>query len=118
MLLGCSQVIYERNKMSHKDFTEFARKVADALGTHAGITNPYTILSVANDLYVESAAPVNSHEGRVAVCLGSPTIINFMQDGKKIHAIKELRQITGCGLREAKDAVEDYRVYRYWRPAY
>lgn len=30
------------------------------------------------------------------------------KSGNKINAIKELRTQTGCGLREAKDAVEEY----------
>lgn len=29
-----------------------------------------------------------------------------MADGKKIHAIKRYREMTGSGLKEAKDAVE------------
>lgn len=32
----------------------------------------------------------------------------LVDEGKKIHAIKEYRTATGAGLREAKDAVEEY----------
>jgi len=32
----------------------------------------------------------------------------FAKTGRKIEAIKELRTQTGCGLKEAKDAVEAY----------
>jgi hypothetical protein len=34
------------------------------------------------------------------------TIRSYLQQGRKINAIKELRQATGLGLREAKEAVE------------
>jgi ribosomal protein L7/L12 len=33
-------------------------------------------------------------------------IDELIRQGKKIHAIKVYRNLTGCGLREAKDAVE------------
>lgn len=36
--------------------------------------------------------------------------MSHMKDKKKINAIKELRVLTSCGLKEAKDAVEDKRV--------
>lgn len=35
------------------------------------------------------------------------TIVDFLKKGKKIDAIKELRCVTGLGLREAKDLIED-----------
>ena len=33
-------------------------------------------------------------------------IQSLLRQGKKIHAIKIYRSISGCGLKEAKDAVE------------
>ncbi|MER6139913.1 ribosomal protein L7/L12 [Streptomyces sparsogenes] len=30
----------------------------------------------------------------------------LLREGKKIHAVKEYREITGAGLREAKEAVD------------
>ena len=36
----------------------------------------------------------------------SPEVIEYMRAGQKINAIKELRGYAGCGLKEAKDAVE------------
>jgi len=41
-----------------------------------------------------------------------PTIVGFVESNAKINAIKELRAATNCGLREAKDAVEEV-VARY-----
>jgi hypothetical protein len=41
-----------------------------------------------------------------------PTVVGLIKLGKKIQAIKELRQNRGLGLKEAKDAVEDWdRAY-------
>jgi len=55
-----------------------------------------------------------THDLLVGRALGSTEVIQFLRDGKKIAAIKELRTITSCGLKEAKDAVEDYRVDAYY----
>jgi len=38
--------------------------------------------------------------------LMTPEVMNEIATGRKINAIKELRGATGCGLKEAKDAVE------------
>jgi ribosomal protein L7/L12 len=34
---------------------------------------------------------------------------NFVRNGEKILAIKELRTLFGCGLKEGKDIVEAFR---------
>ena len=39
-------------------------------------------------------------------------IMVLLKAGKKIHAIKLYREVTGAGLREAKDAVEDMERYQ------
>ena len=40
-------------------------------------------------------------------------LLALVNDGKKIHAIKRYRELTGVGLSEAKDAVEEIeRRYR------
>jgi hypothetical protein len=38
----------------------------------------------------------------------SPAVEEFVRQGQKIQAIKQLRQETGCGLFEAKNAVEAF----------
>ena len=35
-----------------------------------------------------------------------PRLVELLQSGKKIEAIKLYRELTGAGLKEAKDAVE------------
>lgn len=40
------------------------------------------------------------------VCMHNDVIIDSIAQNRKIQAIKELRSITGCHLREGKDAVE------------
>ncbi|MBF6224092.1 ribosomal protein L7/L12 [Nocardia abscessus] len=42
---------------------------------------------------------------------GMAEVDALLLQGKKIHAIKRYRELTGCGLKEAKDAVE--RRYPY-----
>ena len=43
----------------------------------------------------------------------TPEVEQLINSGKKIHAIKLLREQTGLGLAEAKDMVEEYeRRYR------
>lgn len=37
------------------------------------------------------------------------TVKGLVETGRKIDAIRELRTQTGCGLKEAKDAVEEYQ---------
>ncbi|WP_330232470.1 ribosomal protein L7/L12 [Nocardia sp. NBC_00508] len=42
---------------------------------------------------------------------GMAEIDALLAQGKKIHAIKRYRELTGCGLKEAKDAVEQRYPY-------
>ncbi|MFE7744665.1 ribosomal protein L7/L12 [Nocardia sp. NPDC057455] len=42
---------------------------------------------------------------------GMAEIDALLAQGKKIHAIKRYRELTGCGLKEAKDAVESRYPY-------
>ncbi|MGK8489526.1 ribosomal protein L7/L12 [Nocardia asiatica] len=42
---------------------------------------------------------------------GMAEIDALLRQGRKIHAIKRYRELTGCGLKEAKEAVE--RRYPY-----
>ncbi|WP_073925746.1 ribosomal protein L7/L12 [Streptomyces sp. CB03911] len=41
-----------------------------------------------------------------------PQVAALLRDGKKIHAIKAYREITGADLREAKEAVERMAEWR------
>lgn len=51
-----------------------------------------------------------SHDTLVQMTLDSPEIMYDVAYGRKIQAIKSLRTLTGCGLKQAKDAIEDKRV--------
>ncbi|MEU1544991.1 ribosomal protein L7/L12 [Nocardia sp. NPDC005745] len=42
---------------------------------------------------------------------GMAEIDGLLAQGRKIHAIKRYRELTGCGLKEAKDAVESRLPY-------
>ena len=51
-----------------------------------------------------------THDYLVETALASATIIDLVANNKKILAIKELREVAGCHLREARDAIDDARV--------
>lgn len=57
-----------------------------------------------------------SHDDLVNACFASVTIMDYIKADQKIKAIKELRALSGSGLREAKDACEDYRLASYYPP--
>lgn len=59
---------------------------------------------------VEAVVSIDESAGRldklVATALETSDVVGYMQCQKKVQAIKALRDSTGCGLKEAKDAVE------------
>lgn len=74
------------------------------------IRNVDTLLKAVDAMMPLVPVNVSEHDKRVATVLASPYIMECMRDERKILAIKELRALTLCGLKEAKDAVEDRRV--------
>ncbi len=68
--------------------------------------------TIANDLRAadarekaESLSPTTI-EGRIAAARLSPEIMREVLDSRKIQAIKELRGLVNCSLKEAKDAID------------
>lgn len=61
---------------------------------------------------------VYPHENLVKIAMNSGAVVAAMVNGKKIEAIKELRSLTNCGLREAKDAVESPELLAYVGPPF
>ncbi len=111
--------------MTSQHFKDSARSLARTLDSVGMTYDVYTLLSLTEalisqqDNFRDPLLPpdYSTHEARVMAALGSPEVIAFLNAGKKINAIKELRSITLCGLKEAKDAVEDSRVeVHYIRP--
>jgi hypothetical protein len=79
--------------------------------TDAANYGPMDAQPLARDLlnYIadkESAAQ-NGVRPLVDVARDSAVIRDFMVDEKRIQAIKELRTISGAGLKEAKDAIDE-----------
>ena len=65
----------------------------------------------------EQVAYLYQHLGVTAPGAGATSqdaeLLALVDDGKKIHAIKRYRELTGVGLKEAHDAVEELeRRYR------
>lgn len=63
----------------------------------------------------ETTIPVDEEALKRFAALISETdkarIIAMVEEGHKIEAIKECREITGAGLKDAKDMVDDYQKY-------
>lgn len=100
-----------------------------ALALRDAVPNSYNLVAAA-DAIVFAANPEpeplapwemellghNSHADhikRVDLALATPTVIGYMLAGKKILAIKALRTAGGYNLKDAKEAVEDWRVNSY-----
>lgn len=67
----------------------------------------YSTAKVADGLAPLPAAPPDDYEAWAYWILDSPAIMELMlQEGHKIHSIKEVRAATYMGLKESKDAVD------------
>lgn len=104
--------------MSNDHYKATARTLANALDNVGISYDVYQLLNftdaIVGQSFVDPALPTpeQSHDARVLAALNSPEVMGYMKEVKKINAIKELRLIASCGLKEAKDAVEDVRVSR------
>jgi ribosomal protein L7/L12 len=104
--------------MAHTaQFTATVRAVKTALDKQGVYLDVYALLAVADEVCRVHDMPVTEaeispteHDKRVALALNSEEIAHLLANDRKILAIKELRYLTGCGLREAKDAIEDPRL--------
>lgn len=102
------------------DFHTFAL----AVERNVGSITLGTALNLFADLGLSDAPTLNpdtlryeyTHEALVRKALATPAVVVAMNRSQKIVAIKELRAVTGCGLKQAKDAVEDNRVMQHYTP--
>ncbi len=90
---------YDRGMFAHR---RLERKV-DALHDKLDL--------IMNHLGIQQAATPLGSSPHVPSGDGMAEIDALLAQGKKIHAIKRYRELTGSGLKEAKDAVE--RRYPY-----
>lgn len=88
------------------------RTIAVALREH--ITDTYALLAATDDVEraLSGQPPLMeyTHVALVERALNEWQCVAFVRNGQKIHAIKHLRQVTGCGLLAAKNAVTDGRM--------
>ena len=88
--------------MSNEDILDHGRRIADLerrvadLYKHLGHTEPEFGGGFTSAF--DEPASVSAGE--------DPRIVELVQSGKQIDAIKLYRELTGVGLAEAKDAVE------------
>lgn len=96
-------------------FKQSTRNLAAAV-ERAGVSlDVYALLNITDHLitagvnFAEHApAPtVTDHDRLVQMVLVVPEVMQNLRDSRKIVAIKEVRRLSGCSLKAAKDAVED-----------
>jgi len=91
--------------MSSQDLIDHGRRIA---ALEAKMSELYKRLGSAEPnagfgaQFGEEPASVSAAE--------DPRIIELLQSGKEIHAIKLYRELTGVGLAEAKDAVDSLKA--------
>lgn len=99
-------------------FKTSAKNLAAACERAGVVLDVYALLNLTDQMVTArlnfdefpTTNPLSYSETLVMSALGSTNVMDYMRRTQKINAIKELRAITGCGLKEAKDAVEDHRV--------
>ena len=87
--------------MKDNDFLAFSRIVSDYFHDIG--------LAQTINLFQEIQYMVNGEPTQAEICenaaRNSQAIRDLVANGQKIQAVKELRILTGCALREAKDAI-------------
>lgn len=101
-------------------FKTAAKNLAAAVERAGVVLDVYSLLNLTDHLVTakvnfdefppSAVPPLTYAESLVQSALGSSDCMRYMRVHQKINAIKALRSITGCGLKEAKNAVEDFRV--------
>lgn len=99
--------------------TDNFKATAAAINDAVPNLDVYTLLNLTQKVVDINtvALPVKfSHDALVEAALGSGRVLEALQRDQKILAIKELRFLTNAGLKDTKDAIEDYRVNIYRIP--
>lgn len=99
------------------NFADHARTLANCL-TEAGISLSLVEAISLTETLIKSEANfsnMNMTSARqnelVIQALSSPEVMVNVREGKKIDAIRAIRTLVRCSLKEAKDAIEDPRVW-------
>jgi len=110
--------------MTTQHFKDSARSIATHLDRQGIQYDVYQLLNLTEALVSNGASFIDptttaqyrederkaTHERLVTAALNNSEVLEGLRGNKKIAAIKVLRLATACGLKEAKDAVEDDRV--------
>lgn len=93
------------------------RSVFRILDQHGIKMDYYAALNLADDL-VRSLVTFHTDPQPALryIAANDRMIRSHFEAGKKIQAIKEMRSIASCGLKEAKDAVESVYGTGAWYP--
>jgi hypothetical protein len=102
--------------MASDHFKNVAMTLNTACGNAGVVLDTYSLLHLADALIAigfdanDRGPELTEHSMLVDAAIGLPECVEYMRQTKKIMAIKVLRDMTGCGLKAAKDAVEDDRM--------
>ena len=91
-------------------FYEFMHLTARYTGGNMSLPDALSLWSDACFIFNGANLRVESEQSNLdKIARTSPVIHAAMIEGRRIIAVKELRAITKCGLKEAKDSID--RVY-------
>jgi large subunit ribosomal protein L7/L12 len=94
------QLYEELSKLTVLEVSELVKKLEDGWGVSAAAAAPAMAMPMPGAAAGGEAAPAEEEQTEFDVILESA-------GDKKINVIKEVRGITGLGLKEAKDLVEN-----------
>lgn len=85
------------------------RTVAEALTAARPNMRAHTLVALAAAICDSAPSDVNDAHALGRWALRQPSIADLLAADKPIHAIKELRALTGAGLAQAKRALDTVR---------
>lgn len=97
------------------DFRATARALAPFISDSFSLLDAVdAVLDVVPLEPISPAAPGKSaewkHDTLLRLAQQTPEVIAELREGRKIYAIKALRTVSLCGLKDAKDVIEDSRL--------
>lgn len=78
------------------------------------LTRPLYYQQCVNDSYLAADIFMKHMNKSKPIRFTLPSVEAFIKNGKRIPAIKEVRNRTGLGLKEAKEAVDFFEVEGQW----
>jgi ribosomal protein L7/L12 len=102
----------------HRTDTDRTQLIVNTIGGHVSVETTLAIFDLVSAWRREDENRIDTsdHDAMVRKALDTPAVRTHIYAGKKVHAIKELRTVTKSTLLEAKNAIEDDRVWGTYAP--